>query len=261
MPPSAVKGVRLEPTLLDEAAPATGLAPRQDDSLVLMFERLARDPGVDVGKLEKLIDLQIGIITVNAKATFDAAYSAMQQEIPEIDERGRVLNKHGEVQSQYAKFEDIQKVIKPILARHGFSLKFKTTYPDGKTLVTGILGHSGHEETSEFRSDPDDSGGKNKIQGLGSANSYGRRYTTIDLLNITTRGVDDDGQKAGKPPEPEAPDGYVPWLAVLDGISKSGDTNAFKDAWNNSSEKFRNHVAATAPGELKAMKKRAGLKV
>src|SRR6185295_6009416 len=50
----------------------------------------------------------------------------------------------------------------------------------------------GHERTSEFLADADTSGSKNAIQARGSAVSYGHRYTTKDLLNITTREAADD---------------------------------------------------------------------
>jgi hypothetical protein len=64
--------------------------------------------------------------------------------------------------------------------------------------VVGHLTHiGGHTRESRFRSTADASGGKNAIQGLGSAVQYGRRYTLIDLLNIVQQGVDDDGQAAG----------------------------------------------------------------
>ena len=47
----------------------------------------------------------------------------------------------------------------------------------------------------------------NKIQGLGSANSYGKRYTIKDILNLEEQGVDDDGNLAGvleRKPDPPA---------------------------------------------------------
>src|SRR6185369_8501881 len=117
----------------------------------------------------------------------------MQGEIPVVIERAKTNN------GTYAPLEDIQDVIRPILQKYGFYLSFRTEWPNEKTVkVVGILTHKdGHERTSEFLSGADASGNKNAIQGLGSANHYGRRYTTKDLLNITSRGVDDDGYKAG----------------------------------------------------------------
>ena len=52
----------------------------------------------------------------------------------------------------------------------------------------GDLTHArGHSEKVWLQASRDDSGNKNAIQALGSTISYGRRYTTCDLLNITSR--------------------------------------------------------------------------
>lgn len=42
----------------------------------------------------------------------------------------------------------------------------------------------------------DTSGSKNAVQAFGSSTSYGKRYVLCALLNITTRGQDDNGQTA-----------------------------------------------------------------
>lgn len=203
--------------------------------MVLMFERLAKDDKVDAGKLRELVDLQERILDRNAKAAFNAAFQRMQPNIPEIDEKGSIKNKDGQVQSRYSKFEDIQKVIKPILTAHGFALSFRSEWPQPNLVkVVGILTHEeGFARESEFMSAADNTGSKNAVQGLGSAVSYGRRYTTIDLLNITTRGTDDDGRKAGKP---EPPEGYDVWLAALEDEAKNGQA-AYTAAWTGAGSK------------------------
>ena len=45
----------------------------------------------------------------------------------------------------------------------------------------------------------DSTGSKNAVQAVGSSTSYGKRYTAMALLNITTGGEDDDGTAAGAP--------------------------------------------------------------
>ena len=184
--------------------PAQDLATAQvpPDQVALMFERLAKDPKVDVAKLERLIALQERILAHNAKAAFTSAFALMQAEIPEIDEKGRIVVS-GTVQSRYAKNEDIQRVLRPILAKHGFSLGFRTEWPDGLIEVVGELSHiGGHARESRFRAKADTSGNKNDTQALGSTVSYGHRYATKDLLNITSRGEDTDGQQSSRRREP-----------------------------------------------------------
>jgi hypothetical protein len=107
---SGVKDVELVPAKADEQS----LAPvqPQGSELVLMFERLAKDPNVDVDKLERLIAMQERILRHQAKAAFDADFAQMQPEIPIVDERGRIEVK-GTLRSTYAPLEDIHEVIKP----------------------------------------------------------------------------------------------------------------------------------------------------
>lgn len=185
----------LDPVVDVELRPKDqSLAAPEPTGMALVIERLASNPAVDVTKLEKLIELQERMLAHNAKAAFNAAFSMMQGEIPAIIEKTKTNN------GFYAPLEDIVEVVRPILQKHGFALTHRTEWPEkGTVKVIGVLSHQqGHERQSEFLSPADDSGNKNKIQGLGSTISYGRRYTTKDLLGIVTRGEDDDGKKAGK---------------------------------------------------------------
>lgn len=166
-------------------------------ALISIIERAARDPSVDIDKLQRLMDMQERIMERNAKAAYAAALSAMQPELPVIVERGKIDIGRGKPQS-YALWEDINETIKPILARHGFGLSFRTGQEDGKVVVTGILSHrDGHSERTTMLLPVDASGSKNAVQAVGSSTSYGKRYTASALLNLTSRGEDDDGQKAG----------------------------------------------------------------
>lgn len=246
--------------LVTTAPAATNLQkrPRRDET-ELMFERLARDPNVDVEKLERLIGMRERLQDQAAKSAFNAAFSEMQAEIPEITERGEIKNKEGKVQSKYAKNEDIQKVLRPILQQFGFSLSFRTEWPGPKTVkVVGILTHrDGHSRESEFLSDADQSGSKNSVQALGSAISYGRRYTTLDLLNITSRGADDDGQAVSKLSQPEAPDGYDDWLTDMGATADEGLAKLHA-AWNKSKREYREYTSKHNAARWAALKTKAG---
>lgn len=232
------------------------------DQIVLMFERLAKDPAVDVTKLEKLIEMQERILRYNARAEYYAAFAAMQPEIPTIDEKGAILV-GGEVRSRYATNEDIQEAVKPILQKHGFMLSFRTEFPDKTTVkVIAVLAHrSGHFEQTEFISAADTSGSKNSIQALGSAQSYGQRYTTRALLNIASRfngDKDDDGHgvsRAGKP-DVEIPQGYQDWLLDLMSCADEGWAK-FSETWNRSKPEYRTFLTTHNRQKHEALKERA----
>ena len=149
------------------------------------------------------------------------------------------------------------EAVRPVLQKHGFMLSFRTKFDDKLVRVIGVLAHrSGHAEETEFVSSPDTSGNKNAIQALGSAQSYGQRYTARALLNIASREDDDDGRKANTVQESDAPDGYEAWLATIDGVADEG-MPAFSAAWNKSPESFRAHLARTAPKLLASIRNKA----
>src|SRR5688572_6222765 len=78
---------------------------KEESGLAVVIERLAANPQVDVQKLEKIIELQGRILEHTARAAFNEAFSRMQAEIPEIDEKGGIRDRQGEIQSTYARNE------------------------------------------------------------------------------------------------------------------------------------------------------------
>jgi len=169
-------------------------------AILQVIERAAMNPAVDIDKMERLLAMQERIVARNAKAAYTDALSSMQLELPEIVERGKIQIGTGKAQ-MYARWEDINEGIKPTLAKHGFALSFRTGRDGDKIVVTGVLSHrDGHSEETTIHLPSDTSGSKNAVQAVGSSTSYGKRYTASALLNLTSRGEDDDGLAAGAKP-------------------------------------------------------------
>jgi hypothetical protein len=165
--------------------------------LLGVIARAARDPAVDIDKMERLLQMQEQVMARQAKGAFAVALAELQPHLPVISERGKILNGKGDVQSTYARWEDINEAIRPLLAEHGFSLNFRTGRADKDVTVTGVLTHrEGHSEETTITLPVDSSGSKNAVQAVASSTQYGKRYTASALLNITSRGEDDDGQSA-----------------------------------------------------------------
>lgn len=166
-------------------------------SLLQVIERAATNPAVDVDKMERLMAMHERILARDAKAAYNAALSEMQPKLPAITERGEI--KHNDkLISRYARLEDIMEAITPVLGQHGFALSFRSGRDGDSQIVTGILSHrDGHSESDTMILPRDMSGSKNAVQGVGSTVSYGKRYVTQSLLNLVSRGEDDDGQAAG----------------------------------------------------------------
>lgn len=172
-----------------------------ESSLLAVIERAARDPSVDIDKMERLLAMQERVQERMAKQAFTEAKIAMRPELPEITMKGMIrIEKNGVVtqETPFARFEDIHEAVMPILTAHGFDLAFRNGLsPDGKVRVTTILSHiGGHTEETVFDLPHDSSGSKNSVQAVGSSTSYGKRYGVLSALNIKVCGEDDDGQAA-----------------------------------------------------------------
>jgi hypothetical protein len=167
-----------------------------ETNIMAVISRAAADPACDIDKLERLMAMHERMQARDAQAEFNAAMAAMQSDIPSIAERGAIVV-NGQKRSDYATFEDINDVIKPIMQRHGFAITFKVENVAAGLSVTGILMHrAGHRESTTMLLPLDTSGSKNAVQAVGSSTSYGKRYVMSALLNLTTRGEDDDGHAA-----------------------------------------------------------------
>jgi hypothetical protein len=176
-------------------------------AIISMIERAARDPNVDIDKMERLMLMQERALERRARAAYAEALALMQPELPSVARNGKIeiRDKSGNnvIQSTaYARWEDTNDAIKPALAKFGFSLSFKVGMAaDGKITVTGILMHrEGHQEETTITLPHDATGSKNAVQAVGSSTSYGKRYTAGMLLNLTSHGEDDDGKGAVQPP-------------------------------------------------------------
>ena len=167
----------------------------QQDALLTVIERVASNPEADVTKLEKMLDMQERIMDKNAESAFNKAMVKAMSEIPSFEEaKTGASTKGGVLMYKYATFEQINKVVKPILAANGLFMSFTTDFKDGGVYVTAVITHQdGHAKQSTGLYPFDTSGQKNQIQAVGSAISYGKRYQQNALLNITTHGEDDDG--------------------------------------------------------------------
>jgi hypothetical protein len=159
-------------------------------TLIAVISRVATDPNCDLDKMERLLNMQERVMAKQAEQAFNAAMAAMQAEIPSIAERGTGHN------IKYATLEDILDTVRPIMHKYGFAVSFRISQVD-RVTVTGVLMHKdGHREETSMTLAADTSGSKNAVQAIGSSVSYGKRYVLCAMLNIATRGEDDNGYAA-----------------------------------------------------------------
>lgn len=159
----------------------------ESTAIIQVIERAALNPEVDIDKLERLLQMQERVLDRQALRAYSAAMADMQTELPSIDERGKTNT------GRYATLEDIVDTVRPIIKKHGFAISFRIQTQERSIQVTGVLMHKdGHREETSMLLPADTSGSKNAVQAFGSSTSYGKRYVLCALLNITTRGQDDD---------------------------------------------------------------------
>jgi hypothetical protein len=188
------------------------IVPRGQAPALAMGEGLAKllaDPNITAEKLDLLLKMQKEIIAESRREAFNTAFAAMSIELPQISKEGLIelIKADGRhVGSyKYARYEDMDTVIRPIMHKHGFGLSFASKIEGNNQILVGKLLHSaGHFETAERKLIPDPGPGRNNLQAEGSGLSYARRYITEGLLNLVRKGVDDDAIATGRKPIEEA---------------------------------------------------------
>jgi len=163
------------------------LAERQiTDPMVMVQSALER--GMDADQIQRFMDLADRHEAKQAKREFDEAMNRFREQCPVI-----VKNADGH-NTKYAKLSSAIAAIREPLSDNGLSHSWRTEQADGVITVSCVVSHvGGHSEKTSLSSAPDNSGGKNSIQAIGSTVSYLERYTLFAILGIASSDQDDDG--------------------------------------------------------------------
>ncbi len=160
---------------------------KQSETAALL--KLAIDKDLDIGKLEKLIDLKNREDEKIGKKEFDNHFAQIQAKFPPVK---RSKEGYG---YNYTPLEVMQKSHNPIIAEFGFSYKWKeVSLPEGGKKVILIINGYGYtdEETSFDIPKLEATKQQNAVQVLGSMSTYGKRYTFVSGFGITIEDEDDD---------------------------------------------------------------------
>lgn len=206
------------------------VATTSDNGLLNFIERASRDPEFDVAKFGELLRMQRDVLHEQAQREFNRAMADAQTEMMPVVRDAS--NTH--TGSKYAKLETIDREMRPIYTRHGFSVRFGSAPSprEGWLRIVCTVSHAGgYSETNHLDAPPDmaGSGGrtnKTPIQAVGSSVTYLRRYLLAMVFNIVLADEDDDGEAsrqmprnaARKPPDGlDEPNGTL-WLKNLDAL-------------------------------------------
>lgn len=171
-------------------------------AIISMIERAARDPAVDIDKLQRLMDMRKTIDMEAAERAFNTAMKAAQAEMGRISADAENKQTH----SRYATYAKLDSVLRPIYTKHGFSLSFdedESPKPDHIRCLCYVSHDAGHTRTYRKDMPADGKGAKGgdvmtKTHATGAASSYGARYLLKGIFNVAI-GEDD---RDGNDPEP-----------------------------------------------------------
>lgn len=184
-------------------------------SMMSMVRELALDERIDAAKLETVMRVANQQQDREREIQFYQDKNRAVRDMPMIRKDGRIVildKQHPEdmskarVQGHFEKWPDVQAAITPVLDRYHLTLTHKIDHADGQTVVIAVLTHDNgyREESGPMRLPLDTSGGKNNVQGAGSSQTYGMRYTARAICGLKLVGgqQDDDGNLTAMSDEP-----------------------------------------------------------
>ena len=219
------------------AEPVSSVQAGDSRALMVLIERAATSADFDMDKLQKLLDLKERWDANEARKAYTQAMAAFKANPPEIvkDKHVKFQTSKGVTEYDHATLGAVCEAIIKGLAQHGISHRWDLAQNENRIKVTCVLTHAmGHSESTSLHSAPDDSGGKNSIQAIGSACAYLQRYTLLAATGLASMDADDDGKATGGNPEasnaPPAPQGYADWKKSIEAIVPKG-ISALQEAW------------------------------
>ena len=107
--------------------------------------REAFDAAVTKTLDKEALEVLKSLVAMDAERKFNAAFVELQGDLPTITASTVIPNR-----GKYEKFEDIMRVVGPILFKHGFTVSFSNDFRDGRVLETCHLSHGGHTRSNTF---------------------------------------------------------------------------------------------------------------
>jgi len=205
----------------------------------LLSVALNNNAAIDV--IERLAALQEKSLAMQAELNFNEAMTRVQSEIrmvaPDLD--------NSQTKSKYASYGAIDKVVRPVYVKHGFSLSFDTDdspLPDHVRAVC-YVSNAGHTRKYKIDMPADGKGAKGgdvmtKTHATGAAMSYGMRYLLKYIFNVAVGIDDNDGN--------DASNGDV--AEQLEWIANAKDPVELKKLFAQAYQKFE-----TSPAAIKAI--------
>jgi len=139
-----------EGTEIQVGPETTALAPKSPDVMQLMERALSHGPE-GVAALEKLIELKNRQDDREAARTFAGALATFQAECPELPKTRAIKHLGGATRDgrrvgvHYTPIDELDRIVKPVLRKHGFAYSWDQVCTPEQVTATCILRHvDGH---------------------------------------------------------------------------------------------------------------------
>src|SRR5262245_1464824 len=173
----------------------------RETDMLTTIARILENPAMDPDKISKLLDIQMRLLDDQRRQQYADAMNRLQASIPQIDKSCFIQDNSGKIRNKFAKYEDIDEAVRPMISEEGFAVTFneEEVRNNERKYSCTFLHRAGHSETKAITLPLDSSGSKNSIQGAGSTFSYARRYLLKAFLNLVEKDEDDDGNGGSVP--------------------------------------------------------------
>lgn len=171
------------------------LAPRQDLSvdkqpeitpttMMQVIAQAAKDPNVDMDKMERLLAMHERMEAREAEKSFNAAFTKLQSELPIIVAESVIPNR-----GKYQRLEDIMEKdgVRKLLHNNGFSVSFTQEMKENRVFVTCHLAHI-HGHSRDYVYGVRVSGkADTETQADCKASTTAKRNALVQALGLTIR--------------------------------------------------------------------------
>lgn len=168
-------------------------------TLLQIIQRAANNEGTDLEKMQALLNMHNELRRQQADTAFNAAMSATQAEM------GRIATdaENPQSRSRYATYGQLDRHLRPIYTKHGFSLSFGTAespIPEYVRVLCTVAHSAGASRPYQIDMPADGKGAKGgdvmtKTHATGAATSYGMRYLLKMIFNVAIGEDDTDGNE------------------------------------------------------------------
>lgn len=166
------------------------------------------EKGLPVETMERLLVMRKELRAEAAKEAYDEAMAAFQAECPVIQKDKAVkfnTKAGGAVDYVYAPMDSIIRQVKDLIAKNGFSYKFKIKEDEGGVEAICIVTHKkGHSESSEFTAGGAGTALMSAAQVTSSKATYAKRNAFCNVFGITTGDEDNDAPKSKEESDAES---------------------------------------------------------